>query len=199
MAIETLARRYSAALFAVAQDANALDTVVREVDAIVAALASEPALQEFFASPVIDRSLKIKILHDSFHGRVGEIVENFLILLVRKRREALLQTIARQMHELRDAGTGTSVATIATPKALEPSELADLARRLSGVYKRTIVPQARVAPELLGGLVLQVGDQYVDGSVSGKLEELRRHLLASIDSPDAISPNGKQNEEGSQR
>jgi F-type H+-transporting ATPase subunit delta len=193
MAIETLARRYSAALFAVAQDAGALDNVVREVDAVVAALASDPALQEFFASPVIDRVLKTKILRDSFHGRVGEIVENFLILLVRKRREALFQTIARQMHELRDADTGTSVATIATPRPLEPSELADLARRLSHVYKRTIVPAAKVEPELLGGLVLQVGDRYVDGSVSGKLEELRRHLLASIDSPDPISPNGKKN------
>jgi len=192
MAIETLARRYSAALFAVAQDAGALDDVVREVDAIVAALASDNALQEFFASPVIDRALKIKILHDSFHGRVGEIVENFLTLLVRKRRETLFQTIARQMHELRDTGTGTSVATIATPKALEPSELADLARRLSRVYKRAIVPAPKVAPDLLGGLILQVGDRYVDGSVSGKLEELRRHLLATIDVPDAMSPNGKR-------
>ena len=192
MAIETLARRYSAALFAVAQDAGALDAVVREVDAIVAALASDPALHEFFASPVIDRTLKTDILHDSFHGRVGEIVENFLILLVRKRREPLLQTIARQMHELRDAESGMSVATIATPKALEPGELADLARRLSRVYKRTIVPAANVAPELLGGIVLQVGDRYVDGSVSGKLEELRRQLLATIDSPDVVSPNGKQ-------
>jgi F-type H+-transporting ATPase subunit delta len=192
MANETLARRYSAALFAVAQDAGVLDDVVHEVDTIVAALASDDALQEFFASPVIDRELKIKVLQDSFHGRVGEVVVNFVTLLVRKRRESLFQTIARQMHELRDADTGTSVATISTPKALEPSELAELARRLSRVYKRTIVPSAKVAPELLGGLVLQVGDRYVDGSVSGKLEELRRHLLATIDSPDAISPNGKK-------
>ena len=191
MAIETLARRYSAALFAVAQDAGTLDDVVREIDAIVEALASEPSLEEFFASPVIDRALKVTILQETFHGRVGEIVENFLILLVRKRRESLLQTVARQMHELRDADTGTAIAPIATPKALEPSELADLARRLSRVYKRTIVPAAKVSPELLGGIVLQVGDRYVDGSVSGKLEELRRHLLATIDSPDAVSPNGK--------
>jgi F-type H+-transporting ATPase subunit delta len=83
------------------------------------------------------------------------------------------------------------VASIATPTALSPSDLADLARRLSHVYKRTIVPEAKVAPELLGGMIVQVGDRYVDGSVSGKLEEVRRHLLTSLDAPDAASPNGK--------
>lgn len=191
MAVETLARRYSAALFAVAQDADAVESVVREVDAVVTALESDTALQEFFRSPVIDRAHKTRILQASLHGRVGEIVENFLILLVRKRRENLLRTIARQMHELLDAAAGRSVATIATPTALGPSELAELARRLSHVYKRTIVPDAKVAPELLGGIIMQVGDRYVDGSVSGKLEEVRRHLLASIDAPDAASPNVK--------
>jgi F-type H+-transporting ATPase subunit delta len=191
VATETLARRYSAALFAVARDADAVENVVREVDAIVSALASDPALQEFFGSPVIDRAQKTKILQDSLHDRVGEIVENFLMLLVRKRRENLLQTIAGQLHDLLDADAGRSVAAIATPTPLTPGELADLARRLSHVYKRTIVPQAKVAPELLGGIIMQVGDRYVDGSVSGKLEEVRRHLLASIDAPDVASPNGK--------
>lgn len=191
MAIETLARRYSAALFAVAQDADAVKTVVGEVDAVVAALASDPALEEFFASPVIDRAQKTQILQASLHGKIGEIVEHFLMLLVRKRREKLLKTIARQMHDLLDTSAGISVATIATPTALEPAALADLARRLSVMYKRTIVPEAKVAPELLGGIVMQVGDRYVDGSVSGKLEEIRRHLIAGIDAPDAASPNGK--------
>jgi F-type H+-transporting ATPase subunit delta len=175
----------------VAQDASAVDTVVSEVDTVVAALESDPAIKEFFESPVVDRAQKSQILQDSFHGRVGEIVENFVILLVRKRRENLLRTVARQMHEMLDAAAGRSLAAIATPTPLEPSELADLARRLSLVYKRKIVPEAKVAPELLGGIIVQVGDRYVDGSVSGKLEEVRRHLLASIDSPDVASPNGK--------
>ena len=181
----------TAALFAVAQDANAVETVVREVDTVVAALTSDLAIQEFFGSPVVDRAQKTQIIQASFHGRVGDIVENFLILLVRKRRENLLATVARQMHEMLDEAAGRSVAEIATPTPLGPSELADLARRLSHVYKRTIVPEAKIAPELLGGIIVQVDDRYVDGSVSGKLEEVRRHLLASIDAPDMASPNGK--------
>ena len=71
--------------------------------------------------------------------------------------------------------------------------LAELQERLSKVYGRTVIPQTKLTPELLGGLVVQVGDRYVDASVSGKLEELRRHLLATDDSWATTSPNGKSN------
>ena len=191
MATETLARRYSAALFAVAQDANAVDAVVADVDAVVNALESDPTVKEFYESPVVDRGQKMTIIRDSFRGRMGEIAENFVILLIRKRREPLLRTVARQLHEMLDAAAGKSRAAIATPAPLEPHELADLARRLSTVYKRTIVPDTKVAPDMLGGIIVQVGDRYVDGSVAGRLEEIRRHLLATVDTADTISPNGK--------
>jgi F0F1-type ATP synthase delta subunit len=53
------------------------------------------------------------------------------------------------------------------------------------------VPQAKVDPGILGGAVVQVGDKYVDASIAGKLEAVRRHLLAHVDAPGATSPNGK--------
>jgi F-type H+-transporting ATPase subunit delta len=188
---ETIARRYSAALFALAKEGASVDSTVAELDAFVSALGSDASLSEFFESPVIDRAEKMALLERGFAGRLGELTFNFLILLVRKRRENLLVTIARQMHELLDFDTGRTVAQIATPSPLPPDELAALARRLSKVYKRPIVPQAKVDGGLLGGAVIQMGDTYIDASVAGKLEEVRRHLLAVVDTTPATSPNGK--------
>jgi F-type H+-transporting ATPase subunit delta len=188
---ETIARRYSAALFALAKEGASVDSTVAELDAFVNALGSDASISEFFESPVIDRSEKIALLERGFADRLGELTFNFLILLVRKRRENLLVTIARQMHELLDLDTGRTVAQIATPTPLPPDELAALARRLSTVYKRAIVPQAKVDGGLLGGAVIQMGDTYIDASVAGKLEEVRRHLLAVVDAAPATSPNGK--------
>ena len=76
---------------------------------------------------------------------------------------------------------------------LAGAQLDELKARLSKVYGRDIIPQTRLTPELLGGLVVQVGDRYVDASISGKLEELRRHLLATADSWATTSPNGAPN------
>lgn len=188
---ETLARRYSAALFALAKESGSVDQTVAELDSFAAALATDGALREFYASPVIDRVQKTSLLDGALKTRLSELTLNFLVLLVRKRRENLLETIARQMHELLDRDVGRTVAQIATPMPLGPDELADLARRLSNVYKRPIVAKPRVEQHLLGGIVVQMGDKEIDASVAGKLEEIRRHLLAGVDAATTTSPNGQ--------
>ena len=190
---ETIARRYTAALFALAKEAGSQDSTASELDSFVEALAKEQTVRDFFASPVVDRAEKIELLRKSLASRMSELTCNFLVLLVRKRRENLIYTIARQMHEMLDADKGNTVASIATHKPLHPDELADLARRLSQVYERRIIPQSRVDEDLLGGIVVQMGDTYVDASVSGKLEGIRRHLLSGVDAATAASPNGKTN------
>jgi F-type H+-transporting ATPase subunit delta len=188
---ESIARRYSAALFALAKEGGSVDRVVAELDAFVSAIGSDASLAEFYESPVIDRSQKIDLLQRAFANRLSELTFNFLVLLVRKRRENLAGAIARQMHELLDLDTGRTVAHISTPAPLPPEELAALARRLSTLYKRPIVPEAKVDDALLGGAVIQMGDTYIDASVAGKLEEVRRHLLSVVDAPPSASPNGK--------
>jgi F-type H+-transporting ATPase subunit delta len=188
---DSVARRYSTALFALASEADAIDTTVKELDAFVAALGEDPALAQFFESPVVDRVTKQQILAKALSG-ASDLVCNFVVLLVRKRRENLIRLIASQMHELLDRHAGVERATIDLPAPLPDRELADLTNRLSHAYKRTIVPQVKVQPDLLGGIIVQVGDRYVDASVSGKLEELRRHLLASTDTWPATSTNGKR-------
>jgi F-type H+-transporting ATPase subunit delta len=188
---ESIARRYTAALYALAQERGQAPAVAADLDAFVGALKSDPTLTDFFASPVIERELKTRIVRDALSGRSTELTVQFLILLVRKRRELLLEIVARQMHELLDEAAGREQAEVASPLPLSPPQLAELARRLSRIYGRTIVPDEKVEPELLGGLIVQVGDRYVDASVAGKLEELRRHLLASADAWGPTSTNGK--------
>lgn len=190
---ESIAQRYSTALFGLAKERRALAAVTGELDGFLAALKSDQALFAFYTSPVVDRRVKEQILHSALDSRAGELTLNFILLLVRKRRENLIEIVARQMHEMLDSEAGRQPAAVGTPLPLDAAKVAELAKRLSRVYGRDIIPHARVSPELLGGLVVQVGDRYVDASVAGKLEELRRHLLATTDSWTTTSPNGKRN------
>ena len=190
---ETLARRYSTALFALAQESNSTIETVAELDAFVDLLRRDTDIERFFTSPVVGRDPKIAVISESLRGRLSELVTNFLILLVRKRRENIVQTVARQLHDLLDAAAGRAVVSIETPQKMSDAALAALARRLSALYKRQLVPKQKVAPGLLGGVVVQVGDRYVDATVAGRLEELRRQLLAAGDrfGVGGISANGK--------
>jgi len=188
---ESIASRYSAALFSLTEERGCTDETIRELDAFLDVLRREPDVAAFFVSPVIDRPLKERLLRDSLASRLNELTVNFLILLVRKRRENLVELVARQMHELVDRKAGRQTARVLTPLPLPGDELRELSARLSKLYGTTIQPETKIAPDLLGGLVVQVGDHYVDDSVAGKLEEMRRHLLASTDAWPATSPNGK--------
>jgi len=189
---DSIAQRYSAALFALASEADDVEATVAQLDAFVAALDRDPELAQFFESPVIERARKEQMLAAALAG-ASELVRNFVVLLVRKRRENIVRLVARQMHDLHDRQIGRERATIDTPSALPPQELGALAHRLSGVYQRTIVPDVKIQPDLLGGIIVQVGDRYIDASASGKIEEMRRHLLASADTWPAASSNGHAN------
>ncbi len=188
---ESIAQRYSEALFELAKEQGIVERVTSELDGFVAVLSLDPNLAAFFGSPVIEREEKIKLLNSTLEARMHELTLNFIVLLVRKRRESLIGIVARQMHELLDRDAGRKVAAIGTPMPLEPRQLDELAQRLSSVYSATIVPHTKVSPELLGGLVVQVGDRYVDASIAGRLEELRRHLLEGADNWATTSPNGQ--------
>lgn len=188
---ESIARRYSEALFSLANERGETRQTIQDLDAFVEVTQHHTDVSAFYASPVIDRGLKEHILHDVLAERMNELAVNFLILLVRKRRENIVEIVAKQLHELLDRQAGREPAAIETPMPLSSQEINELADRLSQLYKHTIMPQPKVDPALLGGLIVQVGDRYVDDSVAGKLEELRRHLLATADSWATTSPNGK--------
>jgi F-type H+-transporting ATPase subunit delta len=188
---DSIAQRYSTALFSLAQERGELPAVTTQLDSFVAALTSDSKLYGFYVSPVVDRRVKERIVRDALDGRASELLVNFALLLVRKHRENLIEIVARQMHEMLDREAGRQPATVGTPMPIDAAKMTELAQRLSKLYRRNIIPHEKISPDLIGGLVVQVGDRYVDASVSGKLEELRRHLLATADTWGGASPNGK--------
>ena len=188
----SIANRYSTALFSIAKERGEQTSITSELDSFVAALRSDIGLYGFYTSPVVDRRVKEQIVGSVLDGRASELLINFVILLVRKRRENLIEIVARQMHEMLDKEAGREPAAVGAPMPLDAAKIGELAQRLSRLYGRNIIPHTKITPELLGGLVVQVGDRYVDASVSGKLEELRRHLLATADTWGGTSPNGKR-------
>ena len=95
-----LARRYATAVFKLATEANAVDVVGSDLRAMTTTLASSPALQRFFLSPVFQRHEKERLLHEAFGPHASTIALHTLLLLVRKRREALLGAISAEYATL---------------------------------------------------------------------------------------------------
>ncbi|HEY9179939.1 MAG TPA: ATP synthase F1 subunit delta [Candidatus Baltobacteraceae bacterium] len=178
MANETVARRYALAVFQLADQARAVDAIGKDLHALRGAIYEDATTKGFFVSPVIDRKEKERVLARAFAGKVNDIAMHTVLLLVRKRREALLNEIVRQYDVLQLQSRGEEPLTVTSAKELPADELRSLVDRLSKVYDKNFSVTQKVQPHLIGGVRILMGDRRIDGTVEGRLEELTRTLFA---------------------
>jgi F-type H+-transporting ATPase subunit delta len=175
---ETLARRYATAIFSLAKAARTIDAVGRDLATLADSIYGSDDARRFYLSPVIERKKKEAALFNVFNGRISEIGLNSLLLLVRKRREALLAPIVAEYQKLALAAAGKEPLEIVSARELEPNELSAIVVRLSRSYGKTFDVTQRTDPSLLGGVRITMGDRRIDGSLAGRLDELSRELFA---------------------
>jgi F-type H+-transporting ATPase subunit delta len=175
---ETIARRYATAVFNLARDSGGIEAVGRDLGAAASAIYGADDVRRFYLSPVFGRKKKEDVLLGVFEGKLGNIALHTLLLLVRKRREALLQPIAREYEKLARDAAGKEPLEIVSARDLAPNELDTIVVRLSRQYGKTFDVTQRTDPSLLGGVRITMGDRRIDGSLAGRLEELSRELFA---------------------
>jgi len=175
---ETLARRYATAIFAIAQTSGAVEAIGRDLEIAATAIYSTDDVRRFYLSPVFDRKKKETLLLEAFGDKLDVTALHAVLLLVRKRREALLPPIVGEYKKLARAAAGKEPLEIVSARALSPAELGDIVARLSATYARTFDVTQRTDPGLLGGVRITMGDRRIDGSLAGRLEELSRELFA---------------------
>jgi len=173
---ETVARRYATAVFSLATDQNVVKDVQHDLHTVAEAIDSDPAIGKFFRSPVVDRKEKAEIIGRAFDN-LHDIALHTVLLLVRKRREALLEEIVAQYAKLEEQARGAQTLKIETAKELSAAEIADIVRRLGTSYKTTFDVKQIVNPALIGGVRITMGDRRIDGSLAGRLDDIA-HLLS---------------------
>jgi F-type H+-transporting ATPase subunit delta len=173
-----LARVYAEALMAAAgtradEVGEDLDTLVDEV------LAENMDVERFLASGAVNRKTKAAVLQAAFGEKSSDVLRNFLGVLNQNNRLGLLRPIAAAYRKLSDEAAGRVRVTVTSAVPLSDGQLSRLKQTLTGQLNAEPVLDARTDPDVLGGLVVQVGDRVYDSSVRTRLDSLRTHLLAS--------------------
>jgi F-type H+-transporting ATPase subunit delta len=179
---ETLARRYATAVFGLAKNANAIDPIGRDLTAVSDAIYSNDDVRRFYLSPVFERAKKEAVLLSIFEGKLNEISLHTLLLLVRKRREALLPVIAHEYAKLALAASGQEPLEIVSATDLSPADVAAIVSRLERSYGKRFSVTKRTDPSVLGGLRITIGDRRIDGTLAGRFDELARDLMTHSNS-----------------
>lgn len=176
--MEELARNYARALFESARDAGVLDRVRSELDAVTQALRESRELRLFFNSPYFSRDEKRAGVRKVIEG-ADERLLRFLELLAERHRFPLLERIRREFERLWAEHHGILDVQVAAPIELDERLVSEIGRRIEQQTGRRVRIDTRVDPELIGGLVVRVGNVVLDASVRNRLERLKREVATA--------------------
>lgn len=172
---ETLARRYASAVFQLAKEAGTVAGVQHDLHTFVQSLDADESVRKFFRSPVVDRKEKETILAQAF-DKLDPIALHTILLLVRKRRESLVEEIVVQYDALEREARGAQTLLVTSARELSASELDAIVAKLAAKFHTAFDVTQTVDPTLIGGVRITVGDMLADGTVAGRLDDIARLL-----------------------
>jgi F-type H+-transporting ATPase subunit delta len=187
---EIIARNYAETLLSLAErhgGAEGLEAFGEAADALAALVQGDPRMKQFLETPRVTPDQKKAALQQALGGRAPEMFVRFVMVLTDKRRQALLPEIAAAYRALVDERMGRVRVQVTISHAPDAALQAEIGNTLADRLGKTVIPTFTVDPELLGGMVVRVGDQILDGSVRTRAAHLRRRLL-SVDLPPLVSP-----------
>ncbi len=173
--MQEAARVYAEALFDVAKDKGKLDAVRDELGQFVDAVDGNRELQVFFFSPYFSSAEKVGGLKRAVSGADAELL-NFLELLIEKQRMPEIFRIRRQLDELWKQENRRIDVTVTSAVTLEPAVVEKVGEEIERQTGQKVDLSSRVDAEILGGIVLQVGNKVLDASIRSRLEKLRKSV-----------------------
>ena len=178
MSANELAKRYGQALLTLAVEQSIQRQVADELKALVALIGREKQLKDCLANPTLPVAAKQAILGQIMMTAFNPLTRNFVGLLVRNRRAALLAEIVRFLEDMLDKEEGRVEVRVESALPMMDADQADFLRRLAQWLNKKVTLEIAVVPELLAGITIRIGDRLIDGSCRGQLTRMRQVLMA---------------------
>lgn len=175
-----LIQSYSNSLYEAAAASKTLKEVAKDAAGLVSLISDSNELRVVLHSPVISKFKKVKIVNSLFKGKVQELTLNFLLLVIKNRREAFLKEFLVDFLEMKDSKEGIIKPVFTTAFELKENEKKKLKKEIDSITKKDSRPEFLVKPELIGGFTINIGDSIIDGSVKRQLELMRKTLKTKI-------------------
>jgi F-type H+-transporting ATPase subunit delta len=175
-----VAERYATALFELALEANAIDSVREDLAKFQALLVESPELNRLVRSPVFTANAQAKALAAVLDGAgIGGIAANFLAVVAGNRRLFAVGDIIKGFGALvaRHKGEVSAEVTVAEP--LSEAHLAEVKDALDKVTGKDVMVDVKVDPSIIGGLIVKLGSRMVDSSLRTKLHALK-HAMKEV-------------------
>ena len=180
MSHEAVARRWARALFDLGKETRTLPDLNKDIGAFAETWDSSAELQAVLDNPLVPEDKREAILVD-VGGRLGlgEMAKNTLRLLARKRRLVIVPELARELSRIADEDANLLRAVVTSAAPLSEGYLSRLRAELEKATGKKVSLEQRSDATLISGVVTQIGDRVIDGSLKARLQGLRDSLLTT--------------------
>ncbi|RXM33876.1 ATP synthase subunit O, mitochondrial [Acipenser ruthenus] len=168
--------RYATALYSAASKQKNLDQVEKELGR-VKSLMKDPKMTTVFMNPHIKRSIKQKTVNDvMIKEKLSPITINFINLLAENGRLSFTPSVISAFGKMMSAHRGEVLCSVTTAQPLDEASLAELKNALNGFLQKgeTLQLETKSDPSILGGMIVSIGDKYVDMSTKTKIQKLTK-------------------------
>ena len=175
-----LANRYAKALFSVAQEENANEEYAKNLNELAETFATVPEVADALVNPVYPVEVREKVMEHLVQSlQATSIMKNFLLLVVRKKRAAVLPEIAEAFQGLVDQLGNICQGSVTSATDLSDELKGKVKAALEKLTGKTVVLSTKVDSAIIGGIVAKVGDLVLDGSIKTQLMGLKESIKGS--------------------
>lgn len=177
MLAQQVAKKYSVALFGLAADKDLLDRAWEQFGSLGEYLKADDTFLDFMSAPQVPDQHKEGLVTKAFSDKLEKCFFNFLMMLVRKRRISYLPDIIDELDRLIRAEKGISRATCITVHPITDGERQKLIKELARKTSLKIELEEKIDESILGGMIIILHNQIIDGSVRYGLDQLKNRLM----------------------
>lgn len=177
---ELVSKTYSEALFEVALEEDKIDLFLDEINFVADSLKEFPEFQELIKSPTITKGEKKDIVKEVYGGKLSQEMLNFLMIIIDKSRAGFIEGMRDVFVDKVNDHKGIVEAVAITAVPLSDEDKNKLVAKLEQVTGKTVKLSNEIDKSILGGVMVKIGDKVIDGTLKGKLDNIKDELSQII-------------------
>lgn len=178
--INVIADRYAQALFEVGEETQTTSELYQELKQLVDILNENKDLYNFLKSPLIGRDDKKNVMKNIFENQLSKNMNNFLKIVIDKDRISVIENIQESYKSLLNDKNNILEGTAITAVSLNEKEIKDLEKNLSTKYNKNVTLTNVVDETILGGVLVKLGNEEIDGTIRTRLSKMKKQLSQVI-------------------
>jgi F-type H+-transporting ATPase subunit delta len=178
--INVIADRYAQALFEVGEETQTTSELYKELNELIEILNQNKDFYSFLKSPLISSEDKKNVIQNVFKNQLSDNMNNFLKIIIDKDRTSAIENIRKSYKNLLNNKNNVLEGTVITAVKLNEKEIKDLEKNLSIKYDKNVTLANVVDETILGGVLVRLGNEEIDGTVKTRLSKMKKQLSQVI-------------------